>query len=1049
MKISPYRLLKHWTIALSAFLSLGAFSQTPQLWTLNTQGGADGIGTVIQTDTLASDTNLVHSFIKSREGRNPLSDLIEASDGYMYGTIQNGGLNNGGVIYRISGDSSFEILASFDPTTTGNFPLGGLVEVSPGVFYGTTSAGASESAGAIYKFTVAGGIQVMHAFVPDSEGTTAKGSLVFQNGFLYGTTSAGGTHNYGTLYKFSSDSGLVVLHEFDGTNGGYPQAGLLFASNGSFYGTTETGGANNNGLIFAYNDTTGFAVEHVLLSSNSEGSFPEGKLIQASNGMLYGICKQGGASGSGTIFEYDLNGTYTNLYDLVQPTDGGLATGSLTEGSDNILYGITQYGGSNSFGTLFQIGLAGGYTKLLDFNYTSTGINPVGQLLSDGNGSFYGACYGGGLSDAGTIFRWSAANGFEKIRDLSRPLGGSQPKSSLAYYNGYFYGTTNFGGEFNGGVLFKMAPNGGFQVLHSFNDSIDGRNPNGKLTITDSGIIYGTTQFGGSHGGGTVFKWTAANGFQVLHNFNLSSDGGYPYSGVYLNDAGVLYGMTNSGGQYSRGTLYKIASDGTFTNLKNLNSFTDGGRSYSTLVADSNGTLYGTCREGGSMNSGVIFKYSEAGGYSILRTLNPFSDGRYPQGGLTWGDDGYLYGFTTQGGASNKGTIFRIMPDGTNFTDLYDLDGSSSGNSPAGTPSLIGSTIFGSCTNGGANNVGTIFKLTAASNFTKLLDMQSSFGSNPSGALSIFYPVCNLDEQCDDSIPCTINTCYNGACVFLPINPTFTPGEQSGCLPGVVFTQQVILNFENNPGGTITINGQNFDLGGDPDTLLLTGLSANGLPLTLDYTINATGCTGAVPNFVTAPAPCSSTNITFRVDMSSETVSPQGVHLAGTFNNWNASQTPLTDMGNGIYQVTLPMGPGNYNYNFINGSSLIFAEIAPPACGQNGKRNLDIVADQPDDTLAYCFGECASNCNSTSGWSEADRSAYNVYPNPATDKVIVTCPKDFHGEIKLMDITGRVLQTLQASKPLLIFPINNYSKGVYWLEIQKNGTPGYWKIVKE
>jgi hypothetical protein len=107
-------------------------------------------------------------------------------------------------------------------------------------------------------------------------------------------------------------------------------------------------------------------------------------------------------------------------------------------------------------------------------------------------------------------------------------------------------------------------------------------------------------------------------------------------------------------------------------------------------------------------------------------------------------------------------------------------------------------------------------------------------------------------------------------------------------------------------------------------------------------------------------------NITFRVNMSQQTVGTNGVHVSGSFNNWNPSGTPMTLTTNGIYEATVAIASGTtVQYKFINGNTFATQETVPSACGVAntvGGFDREIVVGTSDDTLAaVCFGEC-SNC---------------------------------------------------------------------------------------
>jgi len=115
-----------------------------------------------------------------------------------------------------------------------------------------------------------------------------------------------------------------------------------------------------------------------------------------------------------------------------------------------------------------------------------------------------------------------------------------------------------------------------------------------------------------------------------------------------------------------------------------------------------------------------------------------------------------------------------------------------------------------------------------------------------------------------------------------------------------------------------------------------------------------TGVSARLISFVPQP----NINITFQVDMSEETVSPNGIHVAGSFQGWDPAGTALTDMGNDLYAVTLSLTPGDYHeYKFVNGNQWGDDESVPPECNQNGNRFIT-VPDHDSTLLNVCFGSC-------------------------------------------------------------------------------------------
>jgi uncharacterized repeat protein (TIGR03803 family) len=343
---------------------------------------------------------------------------------------------------------------------------------------------------------------------------------------------------------------LTTLVSFNGTDGGNSLAGLILATDGNFYGTTS-GGTTASGTVFRMTPSGTLTVLHSFcsLSDCSDGGVPEGSLIQATDGNLYGTTEGGGTARTGTVFKITLGGTLTTLANTVS---GSLA--ALVQGTDGNFYGTTSHGGANTCfagynrhptcGTIFKVTPTGTITTLVSLTQAS-GFNPVSSLIQGTDGSFYGTAQDGG---AGT------APGF--------------------------------------GTVFKVTPTGTLTVLHEFNGT-DGERPVGALMRATDGNFYGTTSFGGGDPGfgGTVFKITPSGTLTTLHSFG-SGDGFGPKAALIQGTDGNFYGTTAGNGM-SLNTIFKMTPSGAVTTLHTFNG-TDGFTPLCTLVEGPTGLLYGT-----------------------------------------------------------------------------------------------------------------------------------------------------------------------------------------------------------------------------------------------------------------------------------------------------------------------------------------------------------------------------------------------------------------------------------------------------------------------
>lgn len=347
------------------------------------------------------------------------------------------------------------------------------------------------------------------------------------------------------------------------------------------------------------------------------------------------------------------------------------------------------------------------FTKLHDFD-SINGSNPRSSLFSDGT-FLYGTTSSGGANNFGTIFKiMPNGSNFSKLLDFDSITNGYNLYGFLISDGVFLYGMTESGGLNNLGTIFKIKPDGtGWTKLLDF-DGINGKKPYGSL-IFDGFFLYGMTRLG-PIGNGTIFKIkTDGTGFNKIHDFSVAINGIHPYGFLYC-DGISLYGMTALGGGSGYGTLFKINIDGTdFMKLIDFNNYYTGSHPHSNIIAD--GTyLYGTTQDGGDYNSGTIFKIMPDGtGYSKLFDFGSSISGKYPNGAL-FSDGTFLYGITGGGGVNNLGTAYKISLNGSVFNKLIDFDDVNKGKYPSGTFISDGTYLYSMAFSGGTNNFGTIFK---------------------------------------------------------------------------------------------------------------------------------------------------------------------------------------------------------------------------------------------------------------------------------------------------------------------------------------------------
>jgi uncharacterized repeat protein (TIGR03803 family) len=308
----------------------------------------------------------------------------------------------------------------------------------------------------------------------------------------------------------------TVLYSFgsQGGDGQYPcYAGLTFDKKGNLYGTTFEGGAYGFGTVFELTAAGTEKVLHSFSSQAGDGFIPYAGLTFDKKGNLYGTTFEGGAYGSGTVFELTKKGTEKVLYSFgSQAGDGQYPHAGLTFDKKGNLYGTTFEGGAYGYGMVFELTAAGTEKVLYSFgSQGGDGYYPYAGLTFDKKGNLYGTTFVGGAYGYGTVFELTK-KGTEKVLYSFGSQGGDgyYPYAGLTFdKTGNLYGTTNGGGGYGGGTVFELTAAGTEKVLYSFGSQAgDGHVPEAGLTFDKKGNLYGTTNYGGAYGYGTVFELT-------------------------------------------------------------------------------------------------------------------------------------------------------------------------------------------------------------------------------------------------------------------------------------------------------------------------------------------------------------------------------------------------------------------------------------------------------------------------------------------------------------------------------------------------------------
>jgi uncharacterized repeat protein (TIGR03803 family) len=541
---------------------------------------------------------------------------------------------------------------------------------APMEFFGVTNYGGPDNIGGIFRTDENANITLIQSFEKYGERTAVNSTPIEPiPGFIYAMTSLGGEYDQGVIYEYEiATGGMVIKHSFDAAlSGKNPNGSLLKVSNGKLYGLTKSGGNFDKGVLFEYDLATQI-VQKLYDFTGTDGEAPLGSLIQSSDGKLYGMTSLGGTDAKGVIFRYDiLTGTYEKLKDF-NATDGSSPRGDLLEAANGMMYGFTLNGGASNYGTMFSFDKTTlTYTKIQDLVFANR--NPTGSFIEAASGLLYGVA-------STRLFQYNTSTG---VLNLLSGNGSGTPTEDQ-------YGNIFFASRTSGGVLSKYSPFSGVSTAATFTGSTAlpnfsaGTYPCNGMLLASDGLLYGVTSQGSSGNAGALYTYGgSANSLRGLEIFDIRARIGKSSAELVEVDK-KLYGF-GGGGKYNQGTIYRydmltdsvevmvdmILFPGSVistTNDLDLN-----------FVKHPNGKLYCFIYCGGTANTGHLIEYVP--GASTYTTI--YNNG--PTGGnifntkirITVGQDGLLYGVTSNTGANNYGVLFSFDVVTNTFTVLHDF----------------------------------------------------------------------------------------------------------------------------------------------------------------------------------------------------------------------------------------------------------------------------------------------------------------------------------------------------------------------------------------
>ncbi|HEY6769840.1 MAG TPA: choice-of-anchor tandem repeat GloVer-containing protein [Candidatus Sulfotelmatobacter sp.] len=430
-------------------------------------------------------------------------------------------------------------------------------------------------------------------------------------------------------------------------------------------------------------------------------------------------------------------------------------------------------------------------SALYNFNGQNSSQNPQAVMLAQGrDGELYGTTTGGGVD--GSIFKVSTSRIFASLFVFNGTDGDVPSEGVTLADDGNLYGVAGLGGSGNNGLLFKISPSGAYSVLYEFTGGSDGFSPVAAPIQASDGNLYGTTEFNNA-GGATLYEYAPSSGdFSVIYQF---SRGSIVAPLIQASD-GFLYGTTSNGGWANCGTIFKISTIGKLLQSVPFSCHAAGAYPiFGPLLQASDGNFYGTTDEGGASNKGTIFRttpdFKVAILYSFLGHTKSAVDGSLPTAGLTQATDGNLYGTTSQGGASGAGTLFRISMAG-DYKMLYSFNGSA-GTAPEGT--LMQHTngmLYGTAAVGGTNKLGTVYQVNLGLGpFITFVQRTGSVGQT---AQILGQKLTGATNVTFNGVPATSFTVASPTFLLATVPSGATSGPVVVTTPGATLTSNVNFN---------------------------------------------------------------------------------------------------------------------------------------------------------------------------------------------------------------------------------------------------------------
>jgi uncharacterized repeat protein (TIGR03803 family) len=727
-------------------------------------GGANGFGTIFSATPSNGNAIVTYSFT-GNAGFTPTNSTTILAGGMLYGTTQSGGTNNLGVLYKLDPTTNTYTIMHHFTKATGANPLSALMVASSGKLYGTTRFGGTNDFGVIFEYDLSNSVYTKKADFASSTGYSTSGALCqAANGLLYGVNNIGALGTFGTLFEFNpTTNALAVKYIFNSANtinGRFPNGGLTAIGN-RLWGAASAGGANSAGTIFTYTISNNSFAKRFDFTTATSGSGPVGQYV-FHNGKIYGTASYGGANSDGTLFEFDTTtNTFLKLLDFSNTTSGRLPSAGLMMAANNKMYGITRQGGTSDLGVVYELNPVGNLFTVKAQITTAIGSNSI-VPFTQYNNKLIANTNLGGVAAGGTIFSYDTTTfALAKLIDFGKSEAANPHSGFIITSTGRYIGTTAEGGTTNNGTLIEYLPaTNTITVLHNFLGGSAGATPKGNVLEAPNGKLYGVTTEGGANGLGVIFEFTPSTNVTLIRKDLGGGVGDGPLADLIYSTGTKLIGMGYQNGLVSNGTVFEYDYSANTVTLKYNMPFATGDNPSGTPIRLNTGIMYGATTSGGANFGGVVYEYNTSTNVYTKRYDFDITQGYISTAALMLASNGKFYGTTEAGGANGFGIIFEYVAGATSITKLYDFTNANGKASRGKMVEGSNGKLYGLTREGGASGLGVLYEFDIATNcFVKVFDLNGTTGFNPE-----FCKLLPVSITCTLPIFDSVISNYNNVC---------------------------------------------------------------------------------------------------------------------------------------------------------------------------------------------------------------------------------------------------------------------------------------------